>query len=74
MLLGGGPAPDALIERAEALGFPIAPTYGLTEATSQVATRRPGVNTNRIVDDADVDVPSGTSVLNGVPVEVTALS
>lgn len=36
-----------------------------------VATARPGVNANRVVDDAEVDVPSGTSVLNGVPVEVT---
>jgi hypothetical protein len=38
-----------------------------------VATQRPGVNTNRVVDDALVDVPSGTSVLNGIPVEVSAV-
>ncbi len=36
-----------------------------------VATARPGANANRVVDDALVDVPSGTSVLNGIPVEVT---
>ncbi len=36
-----------------------------------VARDRPGVNANRLVDDRPVDVPSGTSVLNGVPVEVT---
>jgi o-succinylbenzoate---CoA ligase len=37
-LLGGAPVPDALLERAAAAGVPVAPTYGLTEACSQVTT------------------------------------
>ncbi|HWF73977.1 MAG TPA: AMP-binding protein [Solirubrobacteraceae bacterium] len=38
-LLGGGPIPPALIERARAAGVPVASTYGMTEACSQIATR-----------------------------------
>jgi O-succinylbenzoic acid--CoA ligase len=37
-LLGGAPLPPALLQRAAAAGVPAAPTYGLTEACSQVAT------------------------------------
>jgi hypothetical protein len=36
-----------------------------------VATQRPGVNANLLIDDRTVDIPSGTSVLSGVPVELT---
>jgi O-succinylbenzoic acid--CoA ligase len=37
-LLGGGPTPVPLLERAAAAGVPVAPTYGMTEACSQIAT------------------------------------
>jgi O-succinylbenzoic acid--CoA ligase len=37
-LLGGAPLPPALLARAAEAGVPVAPTYGLTEACSQVAT------------------------------------
>ena len=38
----------------------------------QVAARQPGVNVNAVSDDAAVDVPSGASMLFGIPVEVAA--
>jgi len=37
-LIGGGPVPPALLERARAAGLPLAQTYGLSEACSQVTT------------------------------------
>jgi O-succinylbenzoic acid--CoA ligase len=37
-LLGGAPIPPKLLERAQAAGVPLAPTYGMTEACSQIAT------------------------------------
>ena len=40
-LVGGARAPEALVERALGAGWPVALTYGLTEATSQVATASP---------------------------------
>jgi O-succinylbenzoic acid--CoA ligase len=37
-LTGGGPVPAALVARAHAAGVPVALTYGLSEACSQVTT------------------------------------
>jgi o-succinylbenzoate---CoA ligase len=37
-LTGGGPVPDALVERAREAGVPVLETYGLTECCSQAAT------------------------------------
>jgi o-succinylbenzoate---CoA ligase len=37
-LLGGGPIPAPLLERAQRAGVPVAPSYGMTEGCSQIAT------------------------------------
>ncbi len=41
LLVGGAETHAPLLERALSLGYPVALTYGLTEATSQVATATP---------------------------------
>lgn len=41
VLLGGSPASALLVQQALDLGWPLCPSYGLTEAASQVATLYP---------------------------------
>lgn len=41
VLVGGGPIPSGLLERAVDSGLPVLPTYGMTETFGQVATLRP---------------------------------
>jgi o-succinylbenzoate---CoA ligase len=41
-LVGGGPLAPALAQHAHEVGIPIAQTYGMTEACSQVTTSPPG--------------------------------
>jgi O-succinylbenzoic acid--CoA ligase len=42
VLVGGGPIPDGLLERALEARLPVLPSYGMTETCGQVATLRPG--------------------------------
>jgi o-succinylbenzoate---CoA ligase len=42
VLLGGAPATPALLARARDAGWPVAQTYGLTQACSQVTVAEPG--------------------------------
>lgn len=49
-LVGGGPASPGLVDRARDAGVPLFPTYGMTEAASQITTATP----------ADLDVAPDT--------------
>src|SRR5215212_3288739 len=61
VLLGGGPMPRALLARARAAGFPVCPSYGLTQACSTVTVAEPG------------DLETAGRALPGVGVAVTAM-
>src|SRR5215216_3896302 len=60
VLLGGGPMPRALLERAGAAGFAVCPSYGLTQACSTVTVAEPG------------DVETAGRALPGVGVAIGA--
>jgi O-succinylbenzoic acid--CoA ligase len=79
LLLGGGPASRALVDRALDVGAAVTPTYGLTEAASQVATMSPGearqrpdsvgppiLTTEVRIDDDGVICVRGPSIAPGV--------
>jgi len=55
-LLGGAPPAPALLERAADAGVPVAPTYGLTEACSQVTTHGAPLFCTRVDLAADGEV------------------
>ncbi len=48
VLLGGAPASDELIERCRDYSIPVYPTYGMTEAASQIATATPRQTRDRL--------------------------
>ena len=48
VLLGGAPASDELLERCRDYSIPVYPTYGMTEAASQIATATPRQTQDRL--------------------------
>ncbi len=62
-LLGGAPIAPALLARAAEAGVPVAPTYGLTEACSQVTTFGHSLFCTRVrLNDAGEILVSGPTV------------
>ena len=65
-LLGGAPIPAALLERAGRARVPVAPTYGLTEACSQVTTHGVPLFCTSVELDGDGEVlVAGPTVAGG---------
>lgn len=62
VMLGGAPAWDELLEKARFHGIRLAPTYGMTETASQIATLKPDdflngkVNSGKILPHAQVTI------------------
>ena len=74
VLVGGGPVPSTLIDEARGRGFPILPTYGMTETSSQIATLSPRAPEAKqstagfplALADIEIRDESDASVSNGV--------
>jgi O-succinylbenzoic acid--CoA ligase len=64
LLLGGARSDRALVDAARARGWPVAPTYGLTETSSQIVTARPD---EVVAGDGFVGAP-----LDGTDVRIVA--
>ncbi|MDW8360908.1 MAG: AMP-binding protein, partial [Myxococcales bacterium] len=68
LLVGGDAAPLVLLARARALGWPVRPTYGMTEACSQIATAAendPLDGALRPLDGVEVRVRNGAIEVRG---------
>lgn len=69
ILLGGDAAAPERVAAAQALDYPLFPTYGLTEAASQVATARPEEarrfpgTVGRPLDGTEVRIGEGEEIL-----------
>jgi o-succinylbenzoate---CoA ligase len=72
-LLGGAPVTPAVLGRAAAHGVPVAPTYGLTEACSQVTTLGVPLFCTRVelADDGEILVSGPTVAPGSGPVLAT---
>ncbi len=68
VLVGGGPCPPELLAEGRRRGWPLLPTYGLTEACSQVATVAPGeepVGCGRPLEGVEVRTLGGEILVRG---------
>ena len=75
ILLGGGPVPAELLERAAAAGIPARCTYGMTETCSQIVVTEPGEAAGPPLPGAEVEIAArGQILVSGPMVAPGALS
>ncbi len=65
VLVGGGPIPDGLLERANRAGIPAVATYGATETAAQIATGRPGQRGVTPLPGVSLAIEDGEIVVDG---------
>lgn len=65
IVVGGGAMSSALYEDARQFGWPVLPSYGLTEACSQVATARGESPELRVLSHIEVRIVDGRIALRG---------
>jgi O-succinylbenzoic acid--CoA ligase len=64
VLLGGASIPGGMLEEAAEAGIPVAPTYGMSETTSQIATLGPPLFCTRVA----IAGPAGDGPAEDAPV------
>ncbi|HYO76989.1 MAG TPA: AMP-binding protein [Thermoanaerobaculia bacterium] len=72
IVVGGAALPEAVYKEAQSLGWPLLPSYGMTETCSQVATAAPGSPSLILLDHVEARVErdgrlafAGQSLLTG---------
>ncbi|MBM7570906.1 o-succinylbenzoate--CoA ligase [Aquibacillus albus] len=64
MLLGGGPAPKPLLEKAKAARIPVYQTYGMTETSSQIVTLSPQYALTKLGSAGKALFPAQLKIVN----------
>lgn len=64
MLLGGGPAPKPLLEKAAAQNIPVFQSYGMTETASQIVTLSPDNALKKIGSAGKALFPAQVKIMN----------
>ena len=65
IVVGGGALTAELYRHARDLGWPLLPSYGMTETASQVATARSGSPSLRVLDHLTVRIDDGFIAVRG---------